>query len=315
MLEPEIMRPSTREPARKLNGENFISKVISPAICGETCPICLRELEDRTAAVLTTCIHAYCIGCIRKWSNLKRTCPLCNAQFDSWFAKINLSSRSFRKERLTTSDCPDKLKVGVGSSWTDARGILQSTRNELNRERRSERSLTWRRSFGRRGPEPVPVDVVARRKLQWRASIYNRCIQAVPSSVRSCLELNMFGSRGAKEAILERIKPWIQRELQAILEDPDPTIIVHLVTSLFVGRLEAPSSQLNVGDDFLLPLRPFLFEKTDLFWHELRCFGGSSLRMEEYDSVVEYRTMGSNLMNHHTGSRNTLGRTGNGSLE
>lgn len=24
----------------------------------------------------------------------------------------------------------------------------------------------------------------------------------------------------------------------------------------------------------------------------LRCFGGSSLRMEEYDSVVEYRTMG-----------------------
>lgn len=124
MLEPEIMRPSTREPARKLNGENFISKVISPAICGETCPICLRELEDRTAAVLTTCIHAYCIGCIRKWSNLKRTCPLCNAQFDSWFAKINLSSRSFRKERLATSDCPDKLKVGVGSSRTDARGCV-----------------------------------------------------------------------------------------------------------------------------------------------------------------------------------------------
>lgn len=124
MLEPAIMRPSTREPARKLNGENFISKVISPAICGETCPICLRELEDRTAAVLTTCIHAYCIGCIRKWSNLKRTCPLCNAQFDSWFAKINLSSRSFRKERLATSDCPDKLKVGVGSSRTDARGCV-----------------------------------------------------------------------------------------------------------------------------------------------------------------------------------------------
>ncbi|XP_004143083.1 E3 ubiquitin-protein ligase Topors [Cucumis sativus] len=283
---------STREPARKLNGENFITKVISPAICGETCPICLRELEDRTAAVLTTCIHAYCISCIRKWSNLKRTCPLCNAQFDSWFTKINLSSQSFRKERLTTSNCSDKLKVGVGSSQIDARGILQSTRYELNRERRSERSLTWRRSFGRRGPDSLPADVVVRRKRQWRASIYNRCIQAVPSSVRSCLELNVLGSRGGKEVILERIKPWIQRELQVILEDPDPTIIVHLVISLFVARIEATSSQLNAEDDFLSPLRPFLFEKTDLFWHELRCFAGSPLRMEEYDSVVEYRTVG-----------------------
>lgn len=127
-LKAEVMKrsSSTREPARKLNGENFITKVISPAICGETCPICLRELEDRTAAVLTTCIHAYCISCIRKWSNLKRTCPLCNAQFDSWFTKINLSSQSFRKERLTTSNCSDKLKVGVGSSQIDARGCVFS---------------------------------------------------------------------------------------------------------------------------------------------------------------------------------------------
>ncbi|XP_022999966.1 E3 ubiquitin-protein ligase Topors isoform X1 [Cucurbita maxima] len=291
MLEGKIMKHSTGEPARKLNGENFVVKVISPAICGQTCPICLRELEDRTAAVLTTCIHAYCVGCIRKWSNLKRTCPLCNAQFDSWFCKINLSSRSFRKERLPNLNCADNLKIGIGSSRTDARRILQSTRNELSRDRRSERPLTWRRSFGRRGPESVPTDVIAWRKLQWRASIYDRRIQAVPSSVRSCLVMNLTGSHGVKEAILERIKPWIQRELEAILGDPDPTIIVHLVTSLFVARLEAPSSQLNAENDFLSPLRPFLYEKTDLFWHELRCFAGSSLRMEEYDSVVEYRTM------------------------
>ncbi|XP_022138780.1 E3 ubiquitin-protein ligase Topors [Momordica charantia] len=285
------MKPATREPRRKLNRENFVSKVISPAICGETCPICLRELQDCTTAVLTSCIHAYCVECIRKWSTLKRTCPLCNAQFESWFSKINFSSSSFRKEHLPTLNCVDKLNTGVGSSRIDSRRLLQRARNELNRVRRSEIPLTWRRSFGRRGSEPVPADVIAQRKLQWRASIYNRHIQAVPSSVRCGAELNISGSHGAKEAILEKIKPWIQRELQAILEDPDPTIIVHLVTSLFVSRLEAPSSQLNPEDDFLLALHPFLYEKTDLFWHELRCFAGSSLRMEEYDSVVEYRTV------------------------
>lgn len=115
------MKPATREPRRKLNRENFVSKVISPAICGETCPICLRELQDCTAAVLTSCIHAYCVECIRKWSTLKRTCPLCNAQFESWFSKINFSSSSFRKEHLPTLNCVDKLNTGVGSSRIDSR--------------------------------------------------------------------------------------------------------------------------------------------------------------------------------------------------
>lgn len=39
---------------------------------------------------------------------------------------------------------------------------------------------------------------------------------------------------------------------------------------------------------FIIFLLPFLFEKTFFF----RCFAGSPLRMEEYDSVVEYRTVG-----------------------
>lgn len=76
-------------------------------------------------------------------------------------------------------------------------------------------------------------------------------------------------NRSAKEKMLQRIEPWIRRELQAILGDPDPSIIVHVVTSLFISE-NTHSTQQYAGDDFLAPLRPFLHEHAEMFWHELR---------------------------------------------
>lgn len=79
---------------------------------------------------------------------------------------------------------------------------------------------------------------------------------------------------GVKERILQRIEPWIHRELQALLGDQDPSIIVHVATSLFIASLEneghVPSGQCDVRDDLLARLRPFLLHRTDMFWHELR---------------------------------------------
>lgn len=84
----------------KRESENFVWRVISPAIQGQKCPICLESLCYRRTAVLTDCTHAYCLECINKWSNLKRHCPLCNAPFDSWFYKIDLSSSKFLRQQL-----------------------------------------------------------------------------------------------------------------------------------------------------------------------------------------------------------------------
>ena len=77
----------------------------------------------------------------------------------------------------------------------------------------------------------------------------------------------------SKKKILQRIEPWIQRELQAILQDPDPTIIVHVATSLYLSRFHMTgdlSTAIDNDDGFLDPLRRFLGEWTDMFWHELR---------------------------------------------
>lgn len=79
---------------------------------------------------------------------------------------------------------------------------------------------------------------------------------------------------GVKERILQRIEPWIRRELQALLGDGDPSIIVHVATSLFIASLENKDQVLpgrcDVRGDPLASLRPFLVDRTDVFWHELR---------------------------------------------
>ena len=101
----------------RMNREKFVTKVIWPAIRGQSCPICFKDLEARRAAVLTVCAHAYCVECIRKWSDLRRKCPLCNADFNSWFCKISLSSRTFYKEKLPASNNRTRnVDVGIGFS-------------------------------------------------------------------------------------------------------------------------------------------------------------------------------------------------------
>lgn len=157
----------------------------------------------------------------------------------------------------------------------------------MNAVNRQSRAVPRRRSFGRIGS--VPFENIAERILQWRVSIYKHGLSAVPFCSRNHHKLNTSVSR---ESILHRIEPWIQRELQAILQDPDPTIIVHVATSLYLSSIanktEALSTSADDEDGFLAPLRPFLHEWTNLFWHELRCFAESYFTIDTYDEVVEY---------------------------
>ncbi|KAF8401528.1 hypothetical protein HHK36_012468 [Tetracentron sinense] len=268
-----------------MNRGKFIWMRIASAIREKSCPICLRCIDDRRAAVIIMCMHAYCIGCIRKWSELKRNCPLCNAQFNSWFSNIRVSSGKFEQERLSPLSESKNVDIEAGfrlDSSERNRLVIQSagfralirirtflrvlrrSRHEGHGVSRRSRQLPWRRSFGRLGS--VPSEIIAERVLRWRASIYEGRLQAIPSLPRNCLEQNMSGNKSVNERIQQRIEPWIRRELQAVLGDSDPSVIVHLVTSLWILSLE---EKLDVEDKFVGPLRPFLHDRANLFWHEL----------------------------------------------
>uniref|UniRef100_A0A8V0YLS9 RING-type E3 ubiquitin transferase n=1 Tax=Gallus gallus TaxID=9031 RepID=A0A8V0YLS9_CHICK len=40
------------------------------------CPICLDTMDDASYAM--PCLHRFCFGCIRRWTQSRPTCPLCN---------------------------------------------------------------------------------------------------------------------------------------------------------------------------------------------------------------------------------------------
>ncbi|KAG2290770.1 hypothetical protein Bca52824_050374 [Brassica carinata] len=182
------------------SGDKFPERAILAAVKGQSCPICLENLTNRRAAVIASCNHGYCLPCIRKWSDVKRNCPLCNARFDSWLVVNDLASRTFREERLPL--LRDRRRTIPRS--TD---VLESSSS------RRSRPLPWRRSFGR--PGSVPDHVILERKLRWRASVYDRQLRAARLHSRSSLELV---NDHTKARITERIEPWMRRELQAVLE-------------------------------------------------------------------------------------------------
>ncbi|XP_059632693.1 uncharacterized protein LOC132275253 isoform X2 [Cornus florida] len=293
-MESSSSRRSLQNTHTYKQSQKFVSKRIAQAIRGKSCPICLRHIDDRKASVITVCMHAFCIDCIRKWSDLKRKCPLCNAEFDSWFFKINLSSRTFQKEQLPALNEGKNVNLRYERNRRREplaeQRLIRRSREEFSTGSWRTRPCPRRRSFGRSGS--VPPDVGAERVLQWRASIYERHLQAVPFSSSYRLGQNIAGNNGVKERIFERIEPWIRRELQALLRDTDSSVIVHVAASLFISSLEKRQclpEESGVDDNFLSPLQPFLHERTNMFWHELRCFAESPFTMETYDTVVEYR--------------------------
>ncbi|KAF5941726.1 hypothetical protein HYC85_019368 [Camellia sinensis] len=293
--------------------QRFLSKRIEPAIRGKSCTICLNHIDHRRAAVITACLHAYCVDCIRRWSDLKRNCPLCNAVFDAWFSQINLSSRTFLKHKLPEIS-EDIRKLNVEA--------LRSRRRVLVAERR-----VLRRSMGERGlcqdkdgleGQDQSLLILLLREFFSGVLAYtsNTCglflvfLRVVLSGflwvLVSTASMKLFpwmhdecyntaGNNGVKDRILKRIEPWIHRELKAILGDPDPSVIVHVASSLFISGLEekheVPSKQFVLEDNFIEPLRPFLHERTNMFWHELRCFAESPFIIETYDTVVEYKKL------------------------
>ncbi|KAJ9537304.1 hypothetical protein OSB04_030037 [Centaurea solstitialis] len=280
------------------NRERFLHKHLWPAIrASKSCPICLSQIQIKEAALITVCLHAYCTNCIRKWSNLKRKCPLCNAKFEKLFVGIDFDSRSFHTKHLSPlMESGGKFNNNVVDSngrrrdFMAQRRVIGISREEVNVANRRTRPLPRQRSFGR--SNMLPPGVNKERILQWRASIYERNLRAVPCPSRRSLEQGVMGRNSNRERLLQRIEPWIHRELHAVLGDPDPTILVHLVTSLFILSLEetykAPSGPSGAENKHLERLRPFLSERTSTFWHELRCFAESSFNMETYDTVVKY---------------------------
>lgn len=268
-----------------------------------SCPICLgNDIHQTQLVALRLCMHQFCAKCIQRWSSLQRKCPLCKREFDGWFYDIQ-GPGSYREKRLLPlAEAPEPSVNGNGQREMDSQRSLQYARGRILDNQRRTRPLPRRRSFGhsrfvsaaeKRRLEEAGA---AEKALTWRASIYRKGLRAIPPRLqnRTNLKQNITDELNERARIERRLEPWIRRELEAILGDQDLAVLVHLVLSLWFSRLRKQEGTRNLipssnEDEFMQQLEPFLSDKANAFWHELRCFAESPFTMSAYDSIVEYQ--------------------------
>lgn len=247
-------------------------------------------------------MHQFCAKCIQTWSALQRKCPLCKREFDGWFYDIQGPGNYREKRLLPLAEAPEPSVNGNGRREMDTERSLQYARGRILDNQRRTRPLPRRRFFGharfvsaaeKRRLEEAGA---AEKALRWRASIYRKGLRAIPPRLqhRTNIKQNITGELNEKARIERRLEPWICRELEAILGEQDLTILVHLVLSLWFSRLRKQEGKRNLipssnEDEFMQQLEPFLGDKANAFWHELRCFAESPFTMSAYDSIVEYQ--------------------------
>ncbi|CAD7704315.1 unnamed protein product [Ostreobium quekettii] len=285
-----------------------------------TCPICLVDIEEaRAKAVTVPCRHRFCLGCLLQWADIKRNCPVCKGTLEGYrfFIQGDTCSQqhTFPHE---DEDCRITAVQPLGQSQTQVSGTSQVSRlravqsrpycSRLRQSVPGRSSLAFRARCGYRDEDT---------SLRRRRAVYSKGLCAVSSGVNRSLRYSLQTRREE-----ERLEAWIKREFQAILGAQDPSMltafVMALVRSYGFSRHQAssfarPSGAAGVAtrmqqqqqqqeglcqmrgsrqplvvSDPVSALEPILQSRAARFWHELRCFAWSGLKMGTYDSVVQY---------------------------
>ena len=153
--------------------------------------------------------------------------------------------------------------------------------------------------------------------IAWRREIYDLDLWAIPLGTHHHVPRSLVAPAGRQN----RIKEWVHRELQALLETEHTTILRGFVMGLLAtygahpplppSRLP-PSEILAMNgvetevegprDDPVSQLRPFLGSAAAHFWHELSCFATApAYTIRTYDSIVRYARPGEPIQRENRG--------------
>ncbi|KAH3764693.1 E3 ubiquitin-protein ligase Topors [Pelomyxa schiedti] len=217
------------------------------------CPICLLVVER--PSVYDSCYqHIFCFSCAMRWGKTAYACPLCKR-----------SARSV----ITDIDKSDPTEYSLEEE------LVKSTPDFTEHYR----SLTAHTS-----KPPRPPKMTLDKFQAFRRKVYIERLKATPTkpetpTVASIFTLSQIKAKPAPWTA--KLLPWIKRELQAILQEEDVTLLSEYVMGIIKEHeLSDPKA--------ISQLKGILFDNTDLFVHELRMFASSPFTMETYDKIVKY---------------------------
>ncbi|XP_012276851.1 E3 ubiquitin-protein ligase Topors isoform X2 [Orussus abietinus] len=286
MEEPLQAKDEASAPEEPVKSEN----VIPNAEAGEradgiaspppNCSICLGKLIN--TSFTDSCLHQFCFACLLQWSKIKAECPLCKQTFMSIIHNVR------SEEDYDLYDVPRELAatldvnfdVGVNVDMGSRRFTYRTTmaRNrryhmEVDRADRAQREQLWRDEQNRRGTNST----------DFRRNVYRMGNYSIPlpdtGRYRECSV--SYYRRYPNE--LTRLIPWLNRELQVLLNDNAPHIAYVLriiMNTLTRYDLRSP--------EFRDLIRPYFNTNTDHFVHELMIYACAGYDLVGYDQNISY---------------------------
>ena len=257
------------------------------------CAICLGKLENKSFT--DSCFHQFCYVCLLEWSKVKAECPLCKQTFKSIIHNVR-SYDDYDQYYLPRPEDRDPLE-----------GLFPSD----GRRFRYRTTVTDHRYFRNQSFQQIERDLQARAELSslQRPSrhypssnhrAWRRLRQAASSSFRRGIYMNSlkvkepvstrrrFRETAPKffrenAACMHRLVPWLNRELNAVLEGRETHVA--FVLDLIMGLIK----RYNIdSEEFYQHVYPFVGRFTRHFMHEFLMFAKSPYHMAAYDQHAIY---------------------------
>ncbi|CAD1478421.1 unnamed protein product [Heterotrigona itama] len=256
------------------------------------CSICLGKLVN--TSFTDSCLHQFCFTCLLQWSKIKTECPLCKQTFKSIIHNVR-SEEDYDQyhvpRELATFDLFE-----LGHMDTEANKFNHYRTTMTGHHRRPHEIVLNPEQVARREQLPsiapqVPIGERIRRRVNptdYRRTIYRHGIwaTALPDVFGRFRECSAdFYRREPRE--LNRLIPWLNRELQVLLNN-NASHVAYVLRVI----LDALCQYDIRSPEFRELVRPHFAAYTDHFVHELLNYARTNFDLIGYDQSVTYLPQG-----------------------
>lgn len=247
------------------------------------CAICLETIEDK--GVANSCFHSFCFLCLQKWSEIKAECPLCKQPFKSILHNIrsiddydqyHIMPKNADMSWRPSPDFNSEFLIG-GQNYHRLEDSFQLIAYEMIHASHSVNFPTERNLFSE-NPSTI----------SFRKRIYENGLWVKPFRYENVQHhrINCAEFYRRYPQYISRLRPWLNRELFALLGDRQRQIpfVLDLILSL-VTRYDVRS------EEFFFHIVPYFQHRTSHFVHEFFNFATSLYEMDRYDHCAIYENL------------------------
>ncbi|XP_068218154.1 E3 ubiquitin-protein ligase Topors-like [Palaemon carinicauda] len=259
----------------------------SPSSCsssGDTCSICLGSITDKCVA--DSCLHSFCLLCLKEWSKQKAVCPLCKVSFTKIMYEIK--SESVYKEWKVPQPDPTERSHGMANFQEYLN--VETRRFFGYRTTHFPGAVALRQMYPRSNiPDAIPSlppqrgpRSNLRGSTMFRLSVYlnNIWVQPLADVTGRYRETSPELYR-EQPALTHRLVPWVNRELAALIS---PSRVGTALTEVMELIERYPIN----SREFRNAVRQYFRGRTRHFVHEFYNYARSPFDMIGHDNSAQY---------------------------